>query len=238
VKKSKGHVAFVGNSEWYLRDDHMVKAPIGNAFDPEGHRMGRVEAWPHNLKPGWVLLANAIKHAKRAGKKVSVERKHQKEVREAQKELGEGIAMDRLGILLEELRTGSDLSEIQTTLFKPHELGMKDITAGKRVFRSALKLVAKNPGLDKFKRQGDSAYSGYAKDAVVMKGITDRWMEWGKKNKMKYSKGQGLIAQKLVFFKPGTTQASYPVVELSARETGKGIYVNIVVWEPGTVARR
>lgn len=59
-RKSPGHLAFVGDFEWYDHDGHIIRANRANGVDLEGRRHGRIESYPESRKAGEALLAQAI----------------------------------------------------------------------------------------------------------------------------------------------------------------------------------
>ena len=59
-RKSPGHLAFVGDYEWYEYEGYFIRANWSNGVDLEGRRHGRIESYPENRKAGENLLAAAI----------------------------------------------------------------------------------------------------------------------------------------------------------------------------------
>lgn len=118
-------------------------------------------------------------------------------------------------------------ASFQTSLFKTKDLGPKDETAGERALKDALKIVAKNPGANRFKRQGDWASVGYVADKEELKKVLAPWTAWAKKHNLRRLNGGYDV---VLFGKPGPEGKHYPTVRISAREAGdKGIYFSTYV---------
>jgi len=101
MKKSKGHIAFAGNFEFYLRDGEVYRAPLHNAFDLDGYRHGRWEG-PDRSSTYTGLIKPVINAVKKSGGKVMIDRKYKNKLSED--------TMSDLDIYLSGLR--GELSEV------------------------------------------------------------------------------------------------------------------------------
>lgn len=79
MKKSKGHIAFVGSNEFYLERGQIFKAPMSAAFDLEGRRQGRW--YGDTRKATFFMIGDEAEMVKKNRGKVSVAPKYKKQVR-------------------------------------------------------------------------------------------------------------------------------------------------------------
>jgi hypothetical protein len=93
-RKSKGHIAFVGDFEYIVTGGEIGRAPLHNAFDENGQRHSRWEG-PDRAST-YRSIQDHINFAKKDGAKVSVNPKYRSKLQES--------TMSKLGTLMESIR--------------------------------------------------------------------------------------------------------------------------------------
>lgn len=99
LKKSQGHVAFVGDFEFYLQGGELFRAKIANAFDLDGYRHGRWEAPERMTKD---IVSRAVQDAKKNGIQYLVDKKWKRQLGEEKMSKLEGLLSELREPVLEE----------------------------------------------------------------------------------------------------------------------------------------
>jgi hypothetical protein len=101
MKKSKGHIAFVGDFEYYVQRGEVYKALLQNAFDLDGYRHGRWEA-PDRESTYKYKIQPHIDYVKKVGYRVTVGSKYKKRLMEGRSTMKALERIEEVKVLLGE----------------------------------------------------------------------------------------------------------------------------------------